>query len=166
MSRLSLLEGDAFASDVHRQKALHLLEYLVYGDADEAASSAGEGLASGWSECAESTLCLNKILCGIHPNDLVWGECEWLRAEKVIVDAFLCEVIKRFEALGEIAADEFREVFLQRHGLLSIEDNQWLLRIASEGRDVLIQGQINPYFGVQFPWMPVPLQIAWCDTYV
>jgi hypothetical protein len=154
---LGLVEADKFVNVIAQQKAVHLLAYLVQGEPeadDEAGAETG---------LSESELVLNKLLCGLHPMDLVWRDCVLDEREKTAADQLLNDVIEGFDSLKGMAIDEFREVYLRRRGMVCIRDHLWLLRIQSEGRDIFIHQHLSPCYSVCYPWMPVTMGIEWCD---
>ena len=142
---LGWMIDDRFKNSLVQQLAIHLVAYLVHAD----------------ESYSEPQLSLNKLLCGLQPDDPVWGDCCLSEHEKACAEQLLVQVIHNFDPDGEPDTQVFREHFIQRRGLLSVRDAAWLLRIEPEGRDLLLQQHFSPLSTLCYPWMPIPLVIEW-----
>ena len=172
-SKLNWLVGDGFVSAACQQQAIHLLDYMVWGEAEDESISNDSSTEieainntditaddSQWL-VPESRLNLNKLLCGLQCSEPVWGDCRLPQEVKVQADNTVRQVISALDKLADMDIATFRDSFLQRHGLLSVKDNAWLLRIEPEGRDLLLSSQISPLTHLCFPWMPFALNVEW-----
>jgi len=143
--KTGLMADDRFVSYGAERRAVLLLQHLV----------------DGGVEAPEQTLCLNKILCGVDLAEPVEKWYEPSKKEKMESDALLTRAMEMSPGIKEMSVDEFRSVFLQRDGSLSVRDRTWLLRVKSEGRDILLDGLFFTARPIALPWMPDPLFVEW-----
>ncbi|SMD41979.1 hypothetical protein SAMN00777080_0515 [Aquiflexum balticum DSM 16537] len=142
---LNLVKDKAFISINHRNQAIGLLEFLVWGD----------------NKHSENSFPLNKILCGISPGDLWVGEFEMPQNLKNEGEELLTEVIRHWEVLKNTGIDGLRETFLQRPGKLSHNQNGWKLIVEQKTVDILI-GSLPWGLGIiKMPWMAEMLFVEW-----
>jgi hypothetical protein len=142
---LNLVKDKAFISINHRNQAIGLLEFLVWGD----------------NKHSENSFPLNKILCGISPADLWVNEIEIPQSFKTEGEELLTEVIRHWEVLKNTGIDGLRETFLQRPGKLSHSQNGWKLVVEQKTVDILI-GSLPWGLGIiKMPWMAEMLFVEW-----
>jgi len=143
-SNISLVKDDDFISEEAAQKGALFLRYLTDGSL----------------ETPEHLLALCKIICGIPLTQPIEKKLRMTTKEKEAGEFILEKTMRIFPRLKDFTMDEFREVFLQREGSLSVRDHAWLLRVKSEGRDVLLGGGWCDGV-VQLPWMRDPVFVEW-----
>lgn len=142
---LNLVKDKAFISINHRNQAIELLEFMVWGE----------------NKHSENFFPLNKILCGISPADLWVGEVEIPNSLKNEGEELLAEVIRHWEVLKNTGIDGLRETFLQRPGKLSHNQNGWKLIVEQKTVDILV-GSLPWGLGViKMPWMAEMLFVEW-----
>jgi len=126
-------------------KAIRALHYLVNGD----------------NEFAEFNYPLNKILCGLQPEDFISDEEDLSIEIKTSCDALLIETIGYWVQLKNTGIDGFREAFLRRKGKLSVSSNGWLLQPEQKPIDVLLTHLPWGIGIVKLPWMKELLYTEW-----
>lgn len=142
---INLVKDKTFVTPKHRNQAIGLLEFLVWGE----------------NKHSENFLSLNKILCGMSPEDLWMGEFEMPQNLKNEGEELLTEVIRHWEVLKNTGIDGLRETFLQRPGKLSHSQNGWKLIVEQKTVDILI-GSLPWGLGIiKLPWMPEMLFVEW-----
>ena len=142
---LGLTLQDKWIDSSSHQKAVLVSEFLVTGSTD----------------FEEFNLVLNKILCGIDPDEIVVTE---MRPENEITsecEDLLNEVITHWKALKNTSIDGLRETFLQRNGKLSKVENGWLLQVEQKTVDVLISSLPWGFGIVKLPWMNEMVFVEW-----
>ena len=142
-------EKTHFHSEEAQQKAVHLLQYLVK-DA---------------LESPEYELVLNKILCGIDMQEAVECSVPLGKKERKQCRSTLKKALNSFPHLKGMTIGDFKLVFLQRNGILTTRNRHWLLRIETEGRDILLENFLWESANIHFPWMPDPIDIEWGMDY-
>ena len=143
---LQLLTDDKqFIDETARQRAVGLLQYLANGDESP----------------QEFLLSLNKILCGMAPEDVFDFDAEINAEEKQACEDLLTAVIQQAPVLKNISIDGFRGSFLLRRGQLSVIDDHWLLRVERETHDIVLDHFPWTFSIVKLPWMKAMMQVDW-----
>jgi hypothetical protein len=148
IKRLGWLGGKIFSDAQTQQKAIALLQFLVFGD----------------TEMHEEDLVLNKILCN-WPVEAPLGFFETpdveIRAE---AENLLKSVIEEWTALKKTSIANLRHSFLQRDGKLTQRaDGCWHLHIERKTLDILLD-RLPPGWSfsvIKFPWMNYMLFVEW-----
>src|SRR5688572_28334945 len=97
-----------------------------------------EYLVTGADEYPEFNLPLNKIICGMGPDEVL-KTVEPLTVEiKGECDMVLQAVIQHWNALKNTGIDALRETYLQRFGKLTNVDHGWSLQVEPKVMDVLL----------------------------
>lgn len=145
-ARCDLTEQSEFKTPEHRHRAVRLLHYLVFGQ-----------------EEGQEPLCLlNKILCGVHWNDVLRRDMPALSEfEKDTTESLLQAVIAQWNKVGNTSLVGLRGSFLIREGKLSREEDCWRLNVEPKGYDVLMDYLPWSISIVQLPWMEKPLSVHW-----
>ncbi|OKS86510.1 contractile injection system tape measure protein [Mucilaginibacter polytrichastri] len=144
-TRLGLLIKSEFVSPQAQLKAVHLLQYLVYGT----------------EKHPEQDLTLNKVLCNVPLQVPVPLEMKLSDQEKDVSNELLAVVISRWEKLNNTSAESFRNSFLQRTGALILTDGNWNLRVEQRGYDVLLQTLPWSFSMIKTSWMKNILYVEW-----
>lgn len=144
--QLKLTSDNEWIDNDAQLKAILILEYLV----------------TGKDKHEEFDLVLNKLLCGLQPDDIVPMDLLLDESIKNECDNLLKEVIVHWCALKNTGIDALRETFLQHNGKLSQVDNGWLLTVEQKSTDILL-GYLPWGFGViKLPWMSDIIHTDWC----
>jgi hypothetical protein len=143
--RLGLMREGRFVAEAARHRGAALLEFLVTED----------------PEPPEHVLPLNKVLCGLPLTEVFEpGEPP---SEKEIVEAthLLTAAIEHATVLESMSVPDFRSAFLARRGMLAVRDGAWLLRVAREADDVVLDHFPWGFDWVKLAWMESPLRVEW-----
>ncbi|TDX01274.1 contractile injection system tape measure protein [Dinghuibacter silviterrae] len=147
--RLQWLEKGQFVHEEAQQRAVHLLQYLVYGQ------------EMTKTEPVEQDLVLNKILCGLNLEDPVPLEVNLTEAETSLGEELLRVVLQQWTKLGKTSPDGLRVSFLQRDGSLAETQEAWTLRVEQRGIDVLLPFLPWGWGLIKTTWMHKNLHVEW-----
>lgn len=143
--RLGVLDEKRFRNEAAAQRAAGLLQYVA--SADEAPP--------------EYLLPLNKVLCGIAPDE-VFDFGEPISADELEeCTDLLTAVIAQAPILRQMSIAGFRGSFLLRQGQLSARDGNWLLRVQRETHDIVLDRFPWSVQIVKLPWMTALMQVEW-----
>lgn len=143
---LGLVKDKAFVDERATHQAIALLQFLADGN-----------MAS-----PEYLLPLNKVLCGLRPDALYEPQDETISEdEQQAALQFLEAVIANAPILHNMSVDGFRNTFLRRAAILSVEDDHWLLQVERETYDVVLERFPWTYQIVKLPWMERPMYVNW-----
>lgn len=144
-SRLGMLEKGDFLSEDMRQRAVHLLQYLV----------------SGTENNEEHELVLNKILCNIPLEEPVIPRIDLTEHEKTVSAELLNAVLVQWDKLKNTSAESLQASFLQREGALNRIDENWNLKVEQRGYDVLLQTLPWGLGMIKTSWMTEFIYVEW-----
>lgn len=144
-SRLDLLSGRVFKDRDARERAVHLLQYLV----------------TKQSETPEYMLPFNKILCGIPVDEPVPEGITMSPHEIDVSEQMLQAVISNWQGLGNTSEEGLRGSFIAREGKLEAIDDYWKLEVEPKAYDVLLQSLPWSISMVMLPWMEKRIQTDW-----
>lgn len=132
---------------------------------DAAAVERGIGLlqfaASGGTDCAESELVLNKILCGAELDLPVAREILLTDRERLTVEELLRAMIEHWNALGSTSIAGLRESFLQREGRLVHRQDAWHLQVEPRPFDMLLDRLPWSFATIKYSWMREIVHVDW-----
>ncbi|OUC11765.1 MAG: hypothetical protein B0A82_26635 [Alkalinema sp. CACIAM 70d] len=141
---LELLADNQFRDGQTQRRAVALLTYLTYGDAN----------------IPEYELLLPKLLCAWD-----WEEplppYELNEAERNACEELLGAVLKHWSALHSNSTEWLRQQFFWRDGKLKPVDLGWQLTIEHRMQDVLLSKLPWGVGVIHLPWMPVFLHVNW-----
>jgi hypothetical protein len=143
--QLGLTKENTWINSFTQQKAALVSEFLVTGN----------------TEFEEFNLVLNKILCGIDPDEIVVTEMQSDYEIESECELLLNEAITHWKALKNTSIDGLRETFLLRNGKLSKIENGWLLQVEQKTVDILISSLPWGFGIVKLPWMNEMLFVEW-----
>lgn len=142
---IDFTEKDEWKDETSQHMAVKALHYLVHGE----------------EVYDESRYPLNKILCGLHPSDVV-VDCGALSNEtKMAGEVLLSDLIDHWKQLKNTGTEAFRQTFLQRAGKLMRVDEGWLLQVEAKTVDVLLSYLPWGVGVVKLPWMKEMLYVEW-----
>lgn len=144
-SRLALTENDTFVSAEAQQRAVHYLQFLV----------------TGHMSTPDHYLALNKILCGLKPQEPVVSGIIMPAAEVELCESLLQAAINHWSAIGSSSLDGFRGNWLVRDGLLSEQTGQWDMTVDKRAYDLLLNRSPFSYSIIKMPWMSKALHVTW-----
>jgi hypothetical protein len=142
---LQLLENGNFTGRQSQVKAVFLLHYLCTGE----------------ETVPEYTLPLNKILCGLPMDEPLPSFVTLSEKEKNECNELLNEIINNWQKLGNSSVEALREAFLNREGILFLENNGWKLQVERKGYDLLLDSLPWSYGHVKLSWMENIITTEW-----
>jgi len=141
---LALIQDKSFTNATARHTAVCALQYLCDGD----------------QELFEGTMSLSKILCGLELEEVVLPTA--LSAEeKEIAEGLLTAVIAQGPHWTNLSIEGFRAKYLCRSGSLRTRDGHWLLQVARETHDIILEKLPWGFHTVKLPWMPEIIVVEW-----
>lgn len=140
-----LIENNQFIHEEAAGRAVHLLQYMV----DENTAT------------PEFLLTLNKVLCGIDPEDPVPPGIEITEYEKACIEQLLKDMTYHWKEMRNTTINSFRQSFLQREGSLYHKEEWWELHVEPKPFDMLIDQIPWTYSTIRYPWMQMPLYVKW-----
>ena len=143
---LELADDKAFADESAAEKACLLLQYLT-------------GCAPG--DMFEAQLPLNKILCGIEVSLPVDTQRAIEPDEAEAGDNLLSAVLQNGPLWKTLSLPAFRQAYLNREGLISTRDGNWLLQVKRETYDVIVDRLPWTIRIVKLPWMERLIFVEW-----
>ena len=141
---LGLVKDETWQDDFCRKKAVLILEYL----------------AKGISQAEEHELVLNKIMCGLQPEEVINTEILLEAGTLTECESLLTAVIENWSILRNTSVESLRETFLIRTGKLSAVDGGWLLQVEQKPFDMLL-GHLP--WGIGIVKMPVMSEIIFVE---
>lgn len=136
--RIGYTNDEGFISDVHRNRAMCLIEFL----------------ATELNQPQDIDMSLNKILCGARPEEPVISDLTITEDEISTVNSLLESVISHWPVLGNTSIDGLRESFLIRSGKLSFSQQSYNLTVEKAACDVLLD---------HLPWGIGLIKLSWMD---
>ena len=143
-NHIGLIRDRKFADDDSKYKAIHLLQWMVYGDPEE-----NELIP----EKSEHDFVLNKIICGMdiaEPVPLYWVLSD---TEKKEAADLLNGIIANWEIIKRTSIPTLRITFLQKEGKLTRQNHDWHLFIH---RDSAVEILID-----RIPWAISMIRNSW-----
>ena len=142
-----LMEEERFKNDFCKQKAVHLLQYLINGE----------------QQLPEFIMPLNKILCGLTNEEHIDRFIQLEDAEIKEAGELLNAVITHWSVLKNTSAASLQQTFLQRKGKLSFNetDGYWKLQVERNAVDILLDKIPWGFAYIKLPWMPQALITEW-----
>lgn len=144
-SRLGIVKDGSFVSEADRNRAVFLLQYLVFGSID----------------FDEHEMVLNKILTQFPLEEPLQHIDNLNDKEIQLADDLLAGMIKNWEKVKSSSSLAIMETFLQRKGYLTLEEGQIRLLIERKGVDVLLDSLPWSLSTIKLPWMLKPLYSQW-----
>ncbi|NOQ72951.1 MAG: hypothetical protein GQ574_13160 [Crocinitomix sp.] len=143
--RLNLIKDGSFVSSETRIKAVHYLQFVVNGIAQN----------------EEHHLVLNKILAGLHPTSPVTSGIEISTDEKQLIEGLIQAIIGHWPSIGDTSIDGFRGNWLIRDGVLREEVDRWTLDVEKRAYDILLNKSPFSFGIIKFPWIDKPIHVNW-----
>lgn len=143
--RLGLFENGKFKDEEARFKAICYSQYL----------------ATGRLAAQEEELLLNKILCGLHPEDPIELKSEISDEDKAIMDGLLKAITQQWKPLNNTSIDGLRGSFLIREGKITIDDEYIFLKVQAQSFDMLLDSLPWSINLIHFKWMKKPITVDW-----
>lgn len=144
-ARLGLTENNLFLSTIHQNRAVYLLQYLVYNSVN----------------FSEYDLPLNKILVGMDLTSPVKPISPVTQDEKSLSASLLEGLKQNWPQMHSSSPLAIQETFFIRDGLLTLEDENVTVSVEKRGVDILLQSIPWNLSMINLPWIAAPLRVAW-----
>ena len=143
---LGLMENLRFKDSSSAQRGVRLLQYLV----DEATDTP-------WA-----LLAFNRILCNVGPTAPQAPVFEITPREKETMESLILGMIQNWKAIGNTSIQGFRESFLNRKGVLTLDQNNcWHLKVEPKTFDMLLDSIPWSFSIIKHPWMDRVIHVRW-----
>ncbi len=143
--RLNLIKDGIFLSKNAQNKAVHYLQFLV----------------NGIAENEEHYLVLNKIFVGLHPTSPVTSGIQITADEKELIEGLITAIISHWSAIGDTSVDGFRGNWLIRDGIIREEVDRWTLDVEKRAYDILLNHSPFSFGIIKYPWLEKPIHVNW-----
>jgi hypothetical protein len=111
----------------------------------------------------EYDLALNKILCGLEPEENLKRRKQFRKKDITEGKRLLDSVITHWAALKNTSAETLKNVFLRREGKLYWEGESVLLQVDKKTEDVLLDFLPWSFGMIKLPWMKYMITVKWND---
>lgn len=144
---LGLLEGKTFSDESSQIKGIHVIYHLVTGEMYP----------------DEHLLPIAKVLCQWPMEFPIPKDIDLSIAERKECEELLRAVISHWTVLKNTSPDGLRDAFLQRKGLLQLEEDtgSYILQVEKDTADVLLDHLPWTISRIQLPWMEKLLIVNW-----
>jgi hypothetical protein len=144
-TNLDLFDGAYWKNREAQYRAVHLLKFLSTGE----------------QQNPEFNLNLEKIICGLSPEESLPVDIVLTTDETNEAQSLLESVIEHWKVLKNTSVNGLRESFLKRDGLLKKSEMDWLLQVERKTLDVLIDSIPWGFSTLRFPWTEQKLLVEW-----
>jgi hypothetical protein len=142
---LSLLKNGNFVNPESRNRAVYILQYLVFNEIN----------------FPEYQLQLNKLLVGIPDGEHLIPIDELNDEEIESTKSLLNGLINNWEKVKNSTHEGIQETFLQRNGILKFDSDKITLTVDKKGVDVLISSIPWNISLIKLSWMKLPIFVEW-----
>ncbi len=143
--QLNFTKDGHFVSKAYAHRAMYLLQYIV----------------NKRQRNFEYAMQLNKLLCGLEIDEPIAGYKRLTREERKEADDLIASAIEHWQTLRSTSIDGFRRSFLQRKGILTKNENYWVLRVEKNAYDLLLDSIPWAFNQIKLPWMQEIIQVEW-----
>src|SRR4030095_4407186 len=144
-TKTGLLNDNIWLSKEAQHRGVFLLKYL----------------STGITKNFEYQLILEKLLCGIMPEEPVPSEIILNNNEMEESEQLLKSVIENWSALKNTSVQGLRETFLKRDGVIIKKDINWLLQIERKTVDILLESIPWGFSTIRLPWNEYLIITEW-----
>ena len=144
-TKLGMMDGNHFKDETARNRAVYLLQHLVFGEKD----------------FPEYELVLNKLLVGMPLAMHLESGVELTDEEKNVSQSLLKGILQNWTKLNTSTIEALQLTFLQRVGDLSFDEDMISLKVEPKGVDALMESISWNIKMVKLPWMQKAIQINW-----
>ncbi|MFC0518067.1 contractile injection system tape measure protein [Mucilaginibacter angelicae] len=145
-SALNLIDKGAFYDKQSQYKACMLLLYVAMGDD---------------LELFEGHLPVIKLLCGLELTEWVDMQTDITQHDMDEADHMLEAVIGHAPMWSGLSLAGLRQAYLQRPGILSIRDGNWLLQVERQNHDILTDRLPWSNNLIKLPWLEHLIFVEW-----
>ncbi|AOW20702.1 contractile injection system tape measure protein [Urechidicola croceus] len=142
---LELTENQIFVNEEAKNRGVYLLQCLVTND----------------FEYPEYYFPLNKLLVGMELEEPISPFIKMTETEKEVVSSLLDGLIANWEKVKNSSHAAIQETFLQREGVLRIDNDKVTLIVSKKGVDILMESIPWNISLVKLKWMKNPIYVEW-----
>ncbi|SDU58374.1 contractile injection system tape measure protein [Desulfobacula phenolica] len=143
---LGLMENLRFKNSQAARRGVRLLQYMTDRTTD-----------TPWQ-----LLALNRILCNAPPKTPKDEPFQIMPHEQEIIESLISGMIQNWKAIGNTSIPGFRESFLTRNGVLTLDRNDcWRLKVESKTFDMLLDSLPWSFSTIRHPWMDRVIYVKW-----
>jgi hypothetical protein len=145
-SALNLIDKDAFHDKQNQYKACISLLYVALGDD---------------LDVFEGQLPVIKLLCGLELTEWVDMQTNITPNDMNEADHMLEAVIGHAPMWSGLSLAGLRQAYLQRQGVLSTRDGNWLLQVERQNYDILVDRLPWSNKLIKLPWLEHLIFVEW-----
>lgn len=145
---VKLTVDNVFIDEQSRMKAIMLTHFL----------------ATGIAEAEDYELSIEKLLCGLQPNEPIVCDIELLDSDIKEANDLLAQIIQLWKQNGvqvNGTIEGFQQSFLQRQGKLNQKRDDWKLQVQQLPYDVVLSSLPWSISMIKTVWMKGMLWIEW-----
>jgi hypothetical protein len=145
-------------------KLLNDKNFFVDEEAQLKAVLLTQYLLTGQTVFEEHKLVLNKILCGVDIEDVVFTELELTKTEVDEANDLLAQVVEMWKMNGtkvNASIEGLRDAFLQRPGKLTQRNKDWRLQVEQKPYDMVMNTLPWGISMIRSTWMNGMLWVDW-----
>jgi Contractile injection system tape measure protein len=143
---LGLMENLKFKDGPAAIRGVRLLQYMVDQTSD-----------TPWA-----LLAFNRLLCNVGPRAPANPNFEITPREKETIESLILGMIQNWKAIGNTSIQGFRESFLARKGVLTLDQNNcWHLKVEPKTFDMLLDSLSWSFSTIKHPWMDRVIHVKW-----
>ena len=146
-SMLELTENNRFKDRNAQIRAMFLIQYVLFGQAD--------------NEYPEYEMTLNKLLTGFETGIPIPRRMELTEQETETVNSMLQSILQHWEKLKNTSPAGLREGFLQRDGKLEEKEDFYLLTVEEKSYDMLLDSCPWSFKTIKYSWMKKTITVKW-----
>lgn len=145
--RLGLIANGKFIAAESQNRALFLLQYLVYD--------------TNYTKANDDNLALNKIIVGLSldaPEQFIFTITE---TEKELSKSLIYAVLDKWDKVRGTTIEGLQATFFMREGLITMNQNSYTLLVKRKTLDIIMETLPWNFSLINFPWMQMPLYVEW-----
>lgn len=112
-------------------------------------------------EIPEPELFLNKVLTGYDSPEPLPRSCDLTENELEIMEQLKKAVLMNWDKMRHTSWEGFQKTFIQRKGMLKMEEDNWMLTVEEKPFDILLDSLPWNFKLVKAPWMEKMLRVKW-----
>ncbi|WP_353777693.1 contractile injection system tape measure protein [Winogradskyella sp. 3972H.M.0a.05] len=145
--RLEYLNSDnQFKDEDSKTRAILLLHYIATGKL---------------SYVEEQSLDLPKLICGLQMDSTIKQNVSLSDKERNEAQELIKAIISHWQSLKNTSPEGLRETFLNRDGLLEIDDETYKIMVESRAMDILLSTLPWSISMIKLPWLKRLIMVSW-----
>lgn len=112
-------------------------------------------------EIPEQELFLNKVLTGYDSPEPLPRSCDLTENELEMIEQLKKAILMNWDKMRHTSWGGLQRTFIQRTGVLKMEENNWMLTVEERPFDVLLDSIPWNFRFIKSPWMEKILRVKW-----